>query len=149
LEEWEVRFYFADGRLLRILRAPNSRTPVTPEIRAARRAALEGLASKFRLPVGKGTKVDDEMSVPDSLPAISTLMWDVQDRLWLGHREADPGKNERYDVFDLAGHWLSTVHLPGDIGRILEDGADHLLTGWSDELGVGYVRLYRLERSSQ
>ena len=72
------------------------------------------------------------------------MMWDQVDNLWVGRRMARPGRTEYFDVFDVNGHWLSTVHLPSDLGLVREIGEDFVLAVWWDDLGVPYVRLYRL-----
>lgn len=145
-EEWEVRFFDSGGTLLRVLRAPISRIPVTAEVRAARRAGLEKWASDFRLPAGEGAEIDARLPVPDSLPAIRSLLWDLEGNLWVGRREADPNGTEDFDVFDSSGRWISTVHFPKDIGYIAEIGEDYLLARWYDDLGVPYLRLFGLEK---
>ena len=57
---------------------------MTSAVRAARRSGLEDMATRARLPAGEGEKVDDQLPVPDSLPAIRSLMWDRADNLWVG-----------------------------------------------------------------
>jgi len=145
-EVWEVRFFDSGARLQRILRAPISRLPVTSEVRAARRAYLVDWALQFRFPASQGEKVDDRFPVPDSIPAIGSLRWDRSDHLWVGRRVADPTRTEDFDVFDISGRWLSTVHFPRDLGYILEIGEDYVLAKWYDDLGVAYLRLFRLEK---
>lgn len=145
-EIWEVRSFDAGGRLLRILRAPIPRVQVTAEVRATRRADLENLATQFRLPAGEGAEIDDRLPVPDSLPAISKLLWDRTGNLWVGRREADPRETQDYDVFDSDGHWLTKVHFSRDLGYPLEIGEDYLMATWFDDLGVPYLRIYRLEK---
>jgi hypothetical protein len=86
------------------------------------------------------------MPVPDILPAIARMMWDREDNLWVGRRLPRPNTSEDYDVFDLEGRWITTVHLPGELGYVREIGDDYILTQWLDELDVSYLRLYRLEK---
>ena len=150
-ENWEIRFFSSDGQLVRILRAPIPRVEVTPEIRTARRAYTEDIALRSRLTHGEAAKIENQMPVPDSLPAIAKMMWDQEDNLWVGRRVARPNTSEYYDVFDQSGHWITTVHLPSmarELGIVREIGDDYILTEWIDDLDVSYLRLYRLEKSN-
>jgi len=143
-DRWEIRFFDPAGDLRTILRSPIPRVPVTREVQAERRQYLADWALLFRLPRDRGEWVDDQFPVPDSLPAIASLRWDRSGNLWVGRRAPDPEGTELYDVFDGDGRWLSTVHFPRDLGRILEIGEDYLLAAWQDDLGVAFTRLYRL-----
>ena len=145
-ERWEIRFCSSEGLLRRILRAPISRIPVTTEIRTARSNYIEDIALQIGLARGDASRIDAQMPVPDSLPAIAKMMWDQVDNLWVGRRTADPNKTEHFDVFDVTGRWLSTVHLPSDLGYIRGISEDYVLAQWRDELQVPYLRLYRLEK---
>ena len=69
-ERWEVRFYSSDGLLRRILRAPIPRIPITTEIRTARSNDVEETALLLGLTRGDASRIDAQMPVPDSLPAI-------------------------------------------------------------------------------
>jgi hypothetical protein len=145
-EKWEIRFFSSEGLLRRILRAPVPRIPVTTEIRTARSNDIEDIALQAGLTSGEAARIDAQMPVPDSLPAIEEMMWDQLDNLWVGRRTAELNKTEHFDVFDVTGRWLSTVHFPSDLGSIREIGEDYVLAVWWDELWVPYVRLYRLEK---
>jgi hypothetical protein len=90
--------------------------------------------------------MENEMPVPDSLPAIADVFWDPADHLWVGRRLADPRRVEDYDVFAFDGHWITTVHLPPELGYVREIGEDYVLALWLDEADVEYLRLYRLEK---
>jgi hypothetical protein len=146
-EEWEIRFYSSNGDLTRIMKAPIQRVAVSPEIRDARRAYTLDIALQIGLTEGDADRIEDGMPVPDSLPAISRMLWDRGDRLWVGRREADPQKTEFFDVFDTDGRWITTVHLPSDLGSIREIGEDYVLLVWWDDLQVPYLRLHRLRRN--
>jgi hypothetical protein len=58
-----------------------------------------------------------------------------------------PNISDYYDVFDSGGRWLTTVHLPGELGTVKEIGEDYVLTIWYDELRVPYLRMCRLEKA--
>lgn len=145
-EEWEIRFFSSDGGLRRILRAPISRVPVTEETHDARRAYNEDIALRIGLTRGDAEDIDAAMPVPDSLPAIARMRWDRVDHLWVGRRLANPMTVEAYDVFDTAGHWITTVRIPPELGYIQGIGDDYVLMLWRDDLDVSYLRLYRLEK---
>ena len=140
----EIRFFDSSGELRRILRATIPRVPVNAEVRAQRREYLVDWALQFRLPAGRGEWVDDQFPVPDSLPAIASIQWDRSDNLWVGRRVPDPNGTEVFDVFDIDARWINTIRIPRELGNILEIGEDYVLTSWRDDLGVPYLRMYRL-----
>jgi hypothetical protein len=122
---------------------------VTSEVRARHREYLGDWAELFRLPRSQGEWVDDQFPVPGSLPAISNIQWDRTSNLWVGRREPNPDDTEVYDVFDIDGLWINTVRLPEELGNILEIGEDYLLASWYGDLGVPYLRMYRMLRSER
>jgi len=146
-EDREIRFYSSDGTLLRILRVPIPRTPVTPEVRQARRAFLEHWARRLRRLTPRDAAIMDEgMPVPDSLPAVGKLHRGADDNLWVGRRTTGDREIEYYDVFDPGGRWLSTVHTPSPLGRIVYIGEDLLLTV-PHQAGGSSLCIYGLRKS--
>ncbi len=145
-DAWEIRFFSTDGQLVRILRAPIPRVEVTPEVRGARRSYVEDIALRIGLSSGQAADMESEMPAPDSLPAIAEMLWDPADHLWVGRRLADPRRVESYDVFEVDGHWITTVHVPQELGYLREIGEDYVLMLWLDDSDVEYLRLYRLEK---
>jgi len=148
-EEWCVRFLSSDGQLRRILRASIPRLPVTSDVHDQRRTYIEDIALQIGLSHGDADRIDEALPVPDSLPAIGRLFWDRADHLWVGRRRANPADVEDYDVFDRAGRWMTTAHLPMELGSILEIGEDYVVVLWTDEMDVPYLRLYRLVKARQ
>jgi hypothetical protein len=140
-ERWELRVYGAQGRLEEVLRPALSRIAVqrdwieqavvmgssSPEVQDARR----------RLPVS------------DSLPAINgfDMHWDEAGYLWVGHyarSNVAGGTDRRYEVFAADGRWMGGVAFP-PVYRVLDVSRGRALTVHRDDLGVEYVRVYRVE----
>jgi hypothetical protein len=89
----------------------------------------------------------DQLSVPDSLPAIRRVFSDPLGNLWIQRRaESDPSAEGPFDVLDPNGRWFGTVEMPQDAGRVLEIGRDYILTVWYDELRVDYLRVYQVRK---
>lgn len=81
-------------------------------------------------------------------PLFGSAFVDKDQRLWI----SDLPWPSRYDtphswsVFDADGQWLGDVEPPS--GLMIQDAAgDNVLGIWRDDLGVRYLRVYRLEAS--
>lgn len=86
---------------------------------------------------------------PDSIPHYSSLVMDDEDRIWLGeyHVTIDIGPERRWEVFDLDGSRLATLHLPADL--TVTDVRDGYLTGVvRDDFDVERVVVYRIDDGS-
>lgn len=86
--------------------------------------------------------------VADRFPAYGDLFVDRVGLLWVQEYER-PGRTDpsRWWVFDGQGMLLGEVRLP--LGsRLFDAGDDYLLVGRTDDLGVEYVDLLSLTRSS-
>lgn len=103
---------------------------------------------------------------PSLLPTFFQLLVDPEGNLWAGQRpygtRADGrGADTRaadtrgagspasdmneFFVFGADGRHLGVVELPADL-RVFQIGADFVLGTVTDDLGVGYVHLYRIEK---
>lgn len=86
-----------------------------------------------------------DATFPKEMPAYQGLQVDARDNLWVEDYRA-PWEMEaapRWEVFDPDGVWLGTVETPAGL-QIYEIGGNYLLGRWTDELGVEYVKRYRL-----
>lgn len=140
---WEIRRYGPGGELDRIVRARSPRTRLDVELlQYIRGEAVEGA----RTPEEARTRLDafDLLPRPDSAPAIGELHLDAAGHLWVGRWTE--GNVAGLEVFDPAGRWLGVVPLPPEFGTVLEIGEDHLLAHHRDEIGVSYLRVYRIRR---
>lgn len=90
-----------------------------------------------------------ELPMPETFPAFAAIMADALGHLWVqeydlpGERRASP----LWTVFDPDGRVLGFVETPPGL-RIYEIGEDYILGRATDDLGVEYVQVWSLERSS-
>ena len=140
-EAWEVRLLDAEGKLAAIWRADVPREPVTEE---RLREERDRFAEPRNLRPGAVEEAYRAIGVPDSVPAISDLRRDREDRLWVARRPPEGGPPAEHDVVSPEGRWLGTVEIPENLGRILEIGDDYLLVTWRDELDIEYLRKHRI-----
>lgn len=88
------------------------------------------------------------LSFPDSARAIEGVIADSSDQLWV--RRWRGAWNEEgvdtYDVISPDGAWLGCVEIPGDLGRVLSIGEDHVLSLRTDPLGVPRINRHGLAR---
>ena len=71
-------------------------------------------------------------------------LWAVQYPYGAGGDGQAPRMSEYY-VFGADGRHLGVVELPTNL-RVLQIGADFILGSVRDDLGVGYVHRYRIEK---
>lgn len=140
---WEFRRYDYDGRLERIIRRSGSTRPVTPEVVEARLEAwLDGVDEDARR---RERTRWEEMSLPDSLPVTDVAVLDPEGNLWVRHFTAHFSVQgpSTWSVFAPDGVWLGTVDTPARlwVRGFLDDAVYGV---YHDELGVEYVRRYRL-----
>lgn len=138
-DAYEIVLRRADGTPERIVRRSVEPVPV-------RGAYLDSLR---RAQVAEGGpeagEALDNVQFPEHLPAFERLLVDDAGNLWVQHT-AWPGRPPvAWDVFDGEGTMLGTVHMPSGF-RATHVGADFVLGVWTDEDGVEYVRMYRLNR---
>ena len=109
---------------------------------------------------------DDRWSALDSLSIAGDFLLDDLGFLWVrrgpspsegdegltseltdftGRQWTIPRPSGLHDVFRPDGVYLGTVQLPHDL-EVEEIGADYVLGKTTDDLGIQYVRVYRLDR---
>ena len=59
--------------------------------------------------------------------------------------DGQAARMSEYFVFGADGRYLGVVELPTNL-RVFQIGADFILGSVRDDLGVGYVHLYRIEK---
>jgi hypothetical protein len=81
---------------------------------------------------------------PERYPAHNNRMYaDALGNIWLQEYQVNPVRSSLWSVFDPNGRWLGVVETPGNF-TVNEIGADYVLGVYEDDLGVQYVRMYRL-----
>lgn len=88
----------------------------------------------------------ERVPTPQSRPPYSSLHLDPANHLWVerGPTSGKEGESTDFLVFDSNGVLLGTVTFPSV--RVLEVGLDYVLGVHVDQLGIQYVRVYRLIR---
>lgn len=142
---FEVRCRSGDGRLRTIVRDSVPLRPVTDgAIDRLVTSRVEAVDEQYRprLREAYGAVQD----YPDLMPAVDRLLIDSEDRLWA--RSYRPGYDEggdRWTVFGPDGVRVARVAMPEGFRPYAVDG-DTVVGRWEGELGVNFVRVYRLRR---
>jgi len=155
---WELREYDRQGTLRRILRVADR--PLRPVTEAMIDAELASLDEAIR------GSVRDELPIPDSLPVFATMVVDARGWLWAeryrpircrtfpwnrvyycdpDQYEVDQVEPREWMVFDPQGRARGVMRTPPGLD-VLSISDEHVLGVWRDELGLEYVRRYRIRR---
>lgn len=142
-ERYEIRRFDRRGELRSVLRRPEARAALTPEVE---KRFKSGLAAEARNPAMLAML--ENAVFPDSLPAIAGLWVSEKDgRLWVGVMDAarPPRLDEpnALDVFAPHGRYLGRLPIPPGL-RPTRITADHVYGVWRDALDVSYARRYRI-----
>lgn len=143
---FEFRCRSADGRLRTVVRDSVVRPPVTGEVRdrfvESRLQELEGSEHQSRMQ-SLFEELDD---VPDRMPAVSRIMGDAEDNVWVRtYRPPYESGPKRWRVFGPDGVRRATVEMPAEFTPY-QIGPDRLVGKWEGDLGVDFVRVYRLRK---
>jgi hypothetical protein len=134
--------YDANGRPLRVLRAPVMDIPLHPD-------SMETVRERWRRgPQNAGDAAEARYNdanlrlarFPKYLPLARGVLDDDVGNIWIRMRQT-----EDLMVFDHHGRLLGTVVLPGG-RRAMYIGNDWMLVGGSDSLGVEFVEILRLAK---
>jgi hypothetical protein len=140
-DRWELRLFdAADGRLLRILRAPGLERALTAaEIEAVHRAAVASDTTP-----AQRERRDAWWTLsprPEVRPTYDRLLVDDQARLWLREWPGAGQDPQRWWVFQREGDLLGSVDAPAGVTLLAVSGHD----AWGvlrDEFDVPYVVRY-------
>lgn len=124
---FEVRIYGRSGGLRRIVRLQQQRQPL-------QRAML-----------GSSESQNEDLPVPDSLPAFQSLRVDASGWLWAQFYQADADDPKEWVIIDTDGRARGLVRTPARL-NVLHIGEDEIVGLYRDELDVEYVHRYELRR---
>ena len=155
-EAYSIHAHDASGRPRRIIRLAREPRPVTDGVRAAHE---DQLRERFSRPGGRveGGSRDEALRralsapYPSHLPTFQGLHVDPEGTVWAlqrPYRTADGGEEtamNEFFVFHADGRHLGVVELPAKL-RVLQIGTDFILAAVSDDLGVNFVHLHRIEK---
>ncbi|MGD2121159.1 MAG: hypothetical protein PVJ76_05415 [Gemmatimonadota bacterium] len=134
---------FEGSRLVTILGVDRSPRPVSDSHRAAYRSFVEETVPERGREDVLATL--DHPELPDQLPGYGGVLAAADGTVWAKVYTPDPLASETWEVFDLGGEFLGQVRPPRGF-RLMAIAEDGLAGVWRDELGVEYVRVYRLNR---
>jgi hypothetical protein len=140
---YEVTIYDGHGNPTLLVRRAGERLPISDETLAEeRRSSLERSSDEWR---AMRTAMWDAPELPTHYPAISGLLLDGLDRIWMVGPDIDSSETVTASVFDASGRWLEDLALPAQF-TLTDAGADYVVGIWKDDSDVEHVRMYGLER---
>lgn len=89
----------------------------------------------------------DSVGFPRARPYFDALLWDDQGRLWVGRVAPEEAELRTWDVFSEEGELLGAVELPAEL-RVMAVVSGIVWGIRQDDLGVMYVKGYRVEEAS-
>lgn len=140
---YEIEVWTLEGDLARVIRRRGARRIASQqEVESGWDAALQRHDEPLR------SRIRSIVDVPDRVPAVTALLTGPAGELWVGRypdmQEAD---EQTFEVFDGQGRLLGELKLPDRI-RVQEVGSDHIVGITVDEVGVQYVEVFSLDRTS-
>lgn len=139
----EVKCYAPDGKLLRIARLASGPEPVTSaDVQSYWERELASRNDRY---VQALRRMRDVMVFPEFFPAFADLRIDDRDRLWAQVYPRPDAEQVEWLVFER-GRWIARLRVdPAFALRAIE--GDYVIGVWRDDLGVEFVRLYRVRRA--
>lgn len=147
-QAYEIGEFTLDGDLVRLVRRPFDREPVTEDLKNRFR---EGYIRLIETEEGRVTpeQIEDllqyveQADYPEFLPAYSEMLLDEAGNLWVEDYRIFTDPRSTWTVFDPQGQWLTTVQTPEGL-RLSEIGADYVLGLSPDDMGAQRVQLHPL-----
>lgn len=135
--DYQVRWYAADGEVLRTIERPGARGPaLTPQQRARADSTISADERRFSTSMPFG--------VPDRAQPLADLRFDEAGRLWV-QLTVQPGEPRRAHVYDESGRHVETVEWPAGVDLFVGAVRSDMLVGVTrDDLDVPYVTRLRL-----
>jgi len=142
--DFEIRCFDSQGKIRHLIRVDEPKRPVTPRMVQTR---IDVLTAQYpEMERHRLERKYSEVPLPDSLPAIQSLLVDDTGWLWAQRYQWDPSRPKEWIVFDKDGRAHGTVETPSGLD-VKWIGQDRILGIWLDNLGVEYVRQHGLHRA--
>jgi len=145
-DESDIGFYSLDGDLQRLARLARPHRPLTAaaveRVKEERLEGMEGMREGLRQTT---QAMLDNLPFPESMPSFSEILVDVEGNLWVKDYQAWRTDPPRWFVFDPTGRLLGELSMPVGF-QVHQVGSDYVLGHRTDDLGVEYVELHRLEK---
>jgi hypothetical protein len=158
---FDIGQYGSDGQLVRRIRRPAERKPVTETDIVAIKKAMEELFADQGVPPQAMQMIMGSIEFADHYPAFANMIGGPGGSLWAqrvtsAQDMADAGVTEFnpqdigspvWDVFGTEGRYLGAIRLPDRFQplRVIENG---IWGVWRDDLDVQYVTLLRVDIES-
>ncbi len=141
-ERLQVEVRTPEGSLMKLYRGPDADLVIDDAFVSFYRGTELSSADSSRRALVEAA----EYVMPDRYPAYVELLADPLGYVWVERFTLpwDPGR--RWGIFDPDGLFLGHLDVPADF-QVTEVSEHHLVGIARDELGVGRVRVYRLDRS--
>lgn len=143
---YQIRCHALSGDLRTIVRMEHPRPPVSGEaVDRFIEDVVSGIDSEeFRTRAEEA--YDGLESVPDRMPSVDRLKVDAAGNLWVREYRPRYRQGDRtWAVFDADGRRRASIRLPESFQP--HHVGDGIVAGsWEDDLGVEYVRVYRLRK---
>jgi hypothetical protein len=151
-DEFDVRIFSGDGRLLRVVRNAGEPQSVSE---AHRTAWIDDFINNLGAEIPEAVRAElprvlEQIPTPDVLPVYNDLVVDAHAYIWL--QEYTP-QSATSRWWSAAGRWWIVLSPTGELlGRVempvalevYEIGPDYVLGRWLDDIGEEFVRVYRL-----
>lgn len=146
-DAFEVAVFSLRGERTRTVRETIPRTSVTAthvaqfiNEQVARRSSQDARRAAREFYAG--------LEYPATFPAFGRLMVDPAANLWIEQYTVPGEEVTLWRVYSRGGAPISTLELPTGF-QLMEAGADYVLGVWRNYLGVEFVRIYELIKSSK
>jgi hypothetical protein len=117
-----------------------ARREVTSEVRERTQAFFQSLRNE-----AESSAQEVELLFPDKLPAYDRVIVDADNHVWLRRPTYWGARENEYMVLSASGEAVARIEVPGALW-IMQVERDHVWGIERDDLGVQYVRGYRLSR---
>lgn len=143
-ERLQIEVRSLSGDLLKIFRGPDAELVIDE----AFVSGYEGIELTPGDSVMRRRLAAAEFPMPERYPAYTDLLVDPLGYLWVERFVLPWDSLKRWGVFSPEGVFLGHLTVPSDFD-VTDVTRDHLTGIARDELGVGRVRVYRLERTDR
>lgn len=137
---WELREYSLSGDLRRIIRARVPRKPVTPAMKVQHE---ERTARSTRLSPSEVRRAVETLGMPDSLPAVASMLITGDGSLVVRHRAAPGDSVLHYSVVGIDGRLERTLAIADTTARLLDVNGERLVLARRGMFDVETINVLR------
>ena len=155
---FEIRVFAMDGRLLRIVRAPDdTRQYARDEVWPKQEIDTIPLSPEMRASTRVEMRAKQSAALPKAFPQISDMLIAEDGNIWVREYAPPRTPRPRWLVFDSAGQLIHAVRprvrLTGYVAPFLRQhpriGADYILAEKRNTDGIQSVVMYKLNKSAR